>query len=127
MAANPLPPSPPLTRLQRRQQRKHDLLLASGLLRGVSVEALGEIDHRVGPTLTRLNQARLMARSPAGQALMAGLDLWLGTLARRDGQCPGSGRQPFKLLRWARLGWRGWQLWRQYAMSSDSGRAAPPV
>jgi hypothetical protein len=113
----------PSDRLQRRDQRKQVLLLASSMHRQQMAGALEEIDLRVGGALIQLNRARLLLSSPIGRTGLAMLGpavamLWL----RRRPLASDHGGSSFSGSRRLQMAWQVLQwllLWRIGRSPSD--------
>ena len=85
----------------QREQRKQDLLLASGAMRQQAVVALDDLAGRADALVSRVAQARAVLSHPAGLLVSGLLGMLVARLALR--------RRPRTWLRWAWLGWRTWR------------------
>lgn len=87
---------------EQREQRKQDLLLASGALRQEAVAAFDQLAGRADAVALRVAQARALLHHPAGLFLTGLLGVLVARVVLRRR------RRPW--LRWAWLGWRAWQV-----------------
>jgi len=105
-------PRPALTTLQR-DQRKHNLLLASRLARGQAVVAFDELAGRADAVAYQVVRVRAWVAGTLSWTVGSAAGSFVLALALRRGRA-------VRLLRWV---WPAWRVWRSAAAMMTRYRA----